>query len=146
MEESSPAVNPLRLASRSMLTASVPIWKLIPPRRGPGGELRHDSAGAGDGARQLGVLARVDLVGTCAEHGDRAARRHSTAVRRRVDTQRQPAGDDQTGACQVGGKVPRDLAAGRRGIAAAHDGQLGQAENIGVARDEQAERRFTRLY
>ena len=68
---------------------------------------------------------RIDHVDAAAQHGERDSLcRESAAVRRAVDALGQPAGDGEPALREMCGELEGGIAALRRGIAAADDGQL----------------------
>src|SRR6188508_115328 len=115
--------------------------KVLRQRRNAGGKLRDECASRRDLARERRVLRRIDAFGAATLHRDRATlSRERTTMARGVDAEREPAGDREPGACEVRGKLGGRVAADRGRVAGADHGELRQAEDPGVALDEEHER------
>ena len=94
-------------------------------------ELGHDQPGFGQLMRQRLVARGIDAVEPGADDGDaRTGTRQPATMRRRVDTERQPADDGEPGIGQRMGKRLGIAHPLRRGIAAADHAEAGLAQQV----------------
>ena len=126
---------------------AVATWEVVRDRRSAQRELgNHDAFGANP-MRQRAIAGRIDRVDPGADHRDRAGvtvRIKCATMRSRVDAEREPADDGQSGPRQCSGEgfcVGDTLL---RGVAATDDGQRRPAQQFGAPDGKQQRRRVRR--
>ena len=104
----------VRAASTTSVPSDSPLMmrlrcgKCCAPRFSARRKLRHERAALANARGERRVPARIHDVEPAAAHGDRGAVRAQRAfVARRVDAEREPAGDGEAGAREERGEIPR---------------------------------------
>jgi hypothetical protein len=90
-------------AERDSGDQPVAAGKVLSPRRESGRPLADEHSPLADGAVQLLVLGRINIVDAAGEHGDGAMVERG-GVRRRVDAAGKPRGDDKSFNREAGGR------------------------------------------
>ena len=126
---------------------SVATRKVIAARIHTRRKFRHDGAAGRNPTRKFRVALRINPVRPGAQHRNGPATGVQRAkVGRGIDALRQPTRDNQPRIGQMCGKVACRIAPAGRGVAAADNGQLRQAQQFRIAGAVQAEGCLARRY